>query len=198
VDFVYVLEGDGGGDGLFWGASAVQRIGRVNTTFRMLGSAALQEESEVVSDGYLLFSEVSWTPARTRDNAYVNAFWGIDNFASAARGPDKGGPLGRAGILFAAVGLGRYGAALGNRADEAAGAAVGYQKFLDEAGRRQLVVEFGGRLGTDGESDGALALGARYQQALGQRMVLQLDAFGLFQESRDEGFGIRAELRYEF
>ena len=34
---------------------------------------------------------------------YANVFWGIDRFASAARGPTTGGPLGRTGILIAAA-----------------------------------------------------------------------------------------------
>lgn len=195
LDVVYILDDDNETDGVFWGASTVQRFGHLNTAFRLLGSNALHDESDAVSDGYLLFGEISWTPKRTDDVAYVNAFWGIDNFASAARGPSTGGPLGRTGILFSAVGLGRYGAALGNRADESAGGAIGYQMFSTDH-RRQLIVEFGGRRGTDGE-DGTLALGARYRHALGQRTVLQLDAFGAFQ-SDDDAFGLRAELRYEF
>ena len=150
-----------------------------------------------MSSGFLLFGECAWTPAWTHDNVYINAFWGIDNFSSAARGPATGGPLGRVGILFAAVGVGQYGAALGNRADESAGAAIGYQLFLDET-RKQIIVEFGGRQSTDAEGDGLLALGARYQQAIGQHMVLQLDAFGSHQESRDQGWGSRVEIRYEF
>ena len=197
LDFVYVLDDDGRTDGAYWGASSVQRIGKLNTAFRALGSYALEDESPAVSDGYLLFGEVSWTPSRTDDNAYINAFWGIDDFASAARGPATGGPLGRTGILFSSVGLGRYGAALGNRPNRSVGAAIGYQAFFDET-RKQLIVEFGGRQGTDGDGLGSLALGARYQQALGQRAVLQFDIFGSMHESRDEGFGARIELRYEF
>ncbi len=197
ADVVYVLDEDGATDGLYWGVGAVQRIGRLNTSFRLLGSHALQGESGAVSDGYLLFSEISWTPPRTDDNGYVNAFWGIDEFSSAARAPDAGGPLGRTGILFASLGLGRYGAPLGSRAHDSVGAAVGYQKFFDET-RKQLVVELGARGSTRGREEAAMALGARYQQAIGQHLVLQLDAFGSIGESRDPGFGGRVELRYEF
>ncbi len=197
ADFVYVYNHETPTDGAYWGVSGVQRIGHFNTSFRLLGSHALQDESAAVSSGYLLFAEASWTPAWTHDNVYVNAFWGLDSFSSAARDPASGGPLGRTGILFAAVGLGRYGAALGNRADDSVGTAIGYQLFLDET-RKQLIVELGGRTGTASDVDGALALGARYQQAIGQNFVLQLDAFGSIQESRDEGFGARVELRFEF
>jgi len=203
ADFVYVIDNENdegsGGDGLYWGVSGVQRMGHYNTSLRVLGSHALEGESPEVSDGYLMFGEVSWTPAWTHDNIYVNGFFGVDEFSSAARGPTTGGPLGRTGILFAAVGLGRYGAALGNRAENSYGGAVGYQWFIDHQKRRQLIVELGGRNGykNDG-NDGQLALGARYQQAIGQRMVIQFDAFGALNENRDEGFGGRVELRVNF
>jgi hypothetical protein len=128
---------------------------------------------------------------------YANAFWGIDRFASAARGPTTGGPLGRTGILFAAVGIGRFGAALGNRADRAVGSAVGYQKFFADT-RRQLIVELGGRHDTHSQGRGALALGVRYQHALGQRVVIQVDVFGAIHKRRTSGWGSRCELRYEF
>ena len=197
ADFAYVFDTDQNTDGVYWGLSAVQRIGLVNTAFRVLGSQALDAETAAVSDGLLLFGEVSWTPAWTHDNVYVNAFWGIDQFSSAARGPATGGPLGRAGILFAAVGLGRYGAALGNRADDSAGLAVGYQKFSHDT-RRQLIVEVGGRQGTTGADDGAAALGARFQQAMGKHFVLQVDGFRSVLESRDDGWGTRLELLFQF
>ena len=45
---------------------------------------------------------------------------------------------------------------------------------------------------------GSLALGVRYQLAIGQRMALQLDECGAIHESRDEGCGARVELRYHF
>ena len=54
-----------------------------------------------------------------------------------ARGPATGGPLGRAGINFAAVGLGSYGAPLSSRARDVAGGAFGYQKFYGAAKRRR-------------------------------------------------------------
>ena len=196
-DLVYVFDTERETDGAYWGVSAVQRIGHVNTSFRVLGSDALDAETDAVSDGYLLFGEVSWTPAWTHDNLYVNAFWGIDRFSSAARGPAMGGPLGRVGILFAAVGLGRYGAPLGNRADDSAGLAFGYQKFLHDT-RRQVIIELGGRHGTIGIDDGALALGGRYQQAIGRHLVLRFDAFGSTYEARDDGWGGRVEMVVQF
>lgn len=197
VDVAYILDDDDRSDGVFWGISSVQRIRHVNTSFRLLGSHALDDESDAVSSGYLLFAEISWTPKKTEDLVYLTTFWGIDNFSSAARGPATGGPLGRTGILFAAVGLGRFGAPLGNRADQSVGGAAGYQLFLDGT-RKQVVFELGGRHSTESNGDGALGVGTRYQQAMGQQAVLQVDLFGTIQESRDEGWGTRVEIRYEF
>ncbi len=173
VDVVQTIDDEDGDDGTHWGASGVQRIGHTNTSFRYLGSQARNDETAAMSSGHLLFTEVSWAPPWTDDNMYINAFWGIDQFASAARSPETGGPLGRTGILFAAVGLGRYGAALGNRVDDSVGGAVGYQAYLDEGKRKQLIVELGGRQSTVAEGDADTALGGRYQQAFGQHMVLQ-------------------------
>jgi hypothetical protein len=198
VDFVYVDDKDFNTDGFFWGASSVQRIGHFNTTFRVLGSHALNEESAVVSDGVLLFSEVSWTPAWSDNIIYFDTFWGIDQFTSAARDTSVGGPLGRVGVLFADVGMGRYGAPLNNRANNSFGAAMGYQMFLGDGFHEQLVFEFGVRHSTIDAHDTVYALGTRYQKALDQHWVLQLDAFGSLEQARDNGFGGRFELRYQF
>jgi len=197
LDFIYLDDKDGQSDGAFWGASAVQRIGHLNTSFRVLGSHAIDRESPAVSDGYLLFTELSWTPPYSYDLVYINAFLGIDRFSSAARGPATGGPLGRTGLLFEAVGIGRYGAPLGSRADNAVGAAVGYQMFLDGPDK-QIVLELGGRQDTDGADDAAVALGARYQQALGNRFLLRFDLFPAHHRTRGLGYGARSEIRFEF
>ncbi len=197
-DVAYVLSDEGdGGDGLFIGASATQRIGLWNTSFRANASIALEDESDAVSTGGLLFGEISKTLPYTEDVIYGNAFWAIDEFSSAARDDLAGGPLGRVGILFAAVGLGNYGAALSNRADDVAGGSLGYQIFFNEQ-RTQLVFEIGGRKGTSSEIDDAAAIGARFQQAIGDRYVFQVDGFAALQEDRDEGFGLRAELLVRF
>ncbi len=192
ADFVYVFDTIDDSDGAYFGFASVQRIGHFNTGFRVLGSYALDIETPAVSDGYLLFSELSWTPAWTLDNVYVNLFWGIDRFASAARAPEAGGPLGRVGILYAAAGIGNYGAPLGDRADDAAGFAVGYQMFSGDT-RRQTIFELGARASTDGTPTNAAAFGIRFQQALGQRFVLRLDGFGSTHELLDDGWGARAE-----
>jgi len=194
VDLIYV---DGDHPGWFGGVSAVQRIGHYNTSFRALFSEAENADNGFASDGYLLFGEVSWVPHYTHDNVYINGFWGIDRYSSAARGPATGGPLGRTGILFAAVGMGRYGAALGNRADDSFGGAIGYQMFLD-GGLKQWIFEAGFREETEGVEQGAYAIGARYQQAFGQHVVARFDGFIGEQNEGGSNNGLRAELLYKF
>ncbi|MCH9647685.1 MAG: hypothetical protein K0U98_05555 [Deltaproteobacteria bacterium] len=177
ADFLYVTSEESTGDLASVGISAVQRLGQLNSSFRILGSVAVDEETPFATDGVLLFSELSWTPHGTHDLMYINTFAAIDEFSSASRGPGTGGPLGRAGISFAAVGLGSYGAALSSRAREVVGGAVGYQKFMKKT-RRQLIVELAGRVGTANDVSDAAAVTLRYQMAFGRRFVLVLDGFG--------------------
>jgi hypothetical protein len=136
------------------------------------------------------------------DLVYLNGFWGLDSFTSAARGATAGGPLGRVGILNAAVGLGRYGAPLSNQADHAAGGALGYQMFFGELRRQQLLFEIGGRAPTERPTlpreQAAYGIGARYQHAFGRRTVLVLDAFGVSRHRTDDSFGGRMELLVKF
>jgi hypothetical protein len=198
LDGAYVLSSsEEDGDGLYLGAGATQRIGYVNTTFRGNASFALDDESAAVSSGALLFGQASITPFGTDDLAYLDGFWAIDNYASAARDDDAGGPLGQVGLLFAAVGLGNYGAPLGNRADDAVGGAVGYQAFFNDY-RTQVVLEVGGRKGTSDSNTDAAAFGARFQQALGDRLIFRLDGYVRWQDQLDEGAGMRAELQVRF
>lgn len=199
LDLVYIEAGNDTGDAFFAGLRGVQRIGPFNTTITLNTSLPAERETPQTSRGTLWFNEISWTPPRTRDFLYLNAFWGIGEFSSAIRGPATGGPLGRTGILFAAVGLGRYGAALGNRADNAAGGSLGYQKFFDGT-RRQLIVELGGRRNTNDRTDqsGAFATGLRYQQAVGQHYIARVDAFGAVREGRDPAYGARLEWLTKF
>jgi hypothetical protein len=197
-DLIYVLDDQTGNDSLHWGTGSIQRMGHFNTTFRALGSHAVHDENAAVGDGILLFGEASWTPPYTHDNMYVTAFWSIDEFTSAARGPLAGGPLGQAGINFAAIGLGRYGAPISNRTSEAAGGAVGYRWLVGNNERTHFTAELGGRHSTEPGGDDSMSLSGRYQQAIGQHTILQLDLFGSLQESRDPGFGGRIELRYTF
>lgn len=182
-DIAYVNADDLTGDGLYLGLSSVQRMGKYNTSFRILSSFPIGDETIHNSQGTLLFSEISWTPHGNHNLVYINAFAGIDNFRSASRDPSVGGPLGRTGILYAAVGLGRYGAALSNDASESGGGSLGYQMFFAHD-RQQLILELGGRYATNDFGQRAVAGGASYQIALGRRWIFRLDGFTSF-VSRD-------------
>lgn len=197
VDFDAIYVPSDRGDGAYAGVGATQRFGKINTVFRAEQSVALDDESRRVGTGTLLFSELSYTVPYADDLVYANAFWGIDEFSSAVRGPTAGGPLGRAGVLFEAVGLGRYGSPLNNRAENSAGGALGYQMFFGELHRRQLIFEVGAWQPTDGR-DSAQALGSRFQQAFGRRFVLVLDAFGALREESRDAYGGRVELLVKF
>ena len=192
---LFLVRGDRDTNGAYWGVSSVQRIGHMNASFRALGSHALDEESAVVSDGYLLLAELSWTPAWSHDLVYFNPFVAIDRFSPAARGPGSAGPLGRVGILFEPGGLGSYEAPLGGELGDMLGAGLGYQWLLAH-GRRQVVVEVGGRKRYRGAA--AAAAGVRVQQALGRRLVARLDGFAVRDERDEASFGGRLELRVEF
>lgn len=199
VDLAYVngeLTADSGGDGFYWGLGATQRFGFINSTLRLNGSHALDEETSSVQDGTLLFLQLSTSPRGRHDNVYLNGFWGIDNYTSASRDPTTGGPLGGTGLLFAAVGLGRFPAALGSFADESWGLALGYQRFWD-SDRTQLVIEAGGRKRTDGGTD-ETAVGARVQRKLGRRYLIQFDGYMTKMDGGDTRFGLRSEFRVNF
>ncbi len=199
LDLVYLESGKDTGDAFFAGIRGVQRIGPFNTTFTLNTSFPTERETPQTSRGTLLFNEISWTPPHTKDFLYLNAFWGIGEFSSAIRGPETGGSLGRTGILFDAVELGRYGAALGNRADNAVGGSLGYQAFFNRT-RQQLIVELGGRKNTNDQvaTGDAFAAGLRYQQAVGRHFIAQVDAFGAVREGRDPAYGARLEWLTKF
>lgn len=196
-DALYVLTGNQS-DGLYFGLGSVQRIGRIATTFRVNHSIATETESAAVTDGTLLFAELAYEPPYTHNIVYLNGYLGIDDFASAARGPAAGGPLGRAGILFAPPGLGRYGSGLSSAASKSVGGALGYQMFFGDLRRKQLILEVGGLTDTDSRNASAEAIGARWQQAFGRRTILRLDAFGALQENAREAVGARMELLVKF
>lgn len=194
------------GDGIYAGISAAQRIGEFNTTFRVNGSLAQHDESVLVRDGILLSSELSWTPYGTNDTVYFNPFVAFGEFLQAAREEiDGGGPLAPLGILFASPNIGQYGSEMVNRANDVAGVALGYQAFWDD-NRRNLALEFAFRkdLGLDGGANESLdgfdqyGIGFQLQQAIGQRLLFQLEGYGVLQEDRDEAYGGRAEFLYQF
>lgn len=202
VDVFYVDTDDGLGSLITGGISAVQRIGKTNAAFRLLASSPSGQETALATEGYLFFSELSWIPHYTHDLVYLNTFWAVDEFSSAARAPDAGGPLGRAGINFAAVGLGSYAAPLSNRARDAVGLAFGYQKFLDDT-RKQVLTEVATRIATVSDGVDAASVTVRYQAAIGRRMVFVLDGFVGYEDnplldiSRNL-YGGRVELQVKF
>jgi len=194
VDVVYV-DGEETGDLLNVGLDTTRRFGKTNVTFRAAFSQALGGVTEQSDDGLLLFTELSWVPAYTHDNVYLNGFVAVDQFTSAARGPLAGGPLGRTGLLFAAQGLGSVPAALSNAAQEAAGVALGYQRFSKDR-RTQVTLEAGARFDNSVNTDDEVGLGVRFQRAIGYRSFWQLDAFAT-NSSLTSGteYGVRLELQ---
>lgn len=199
VDFSYVTStrAKGGDVGVF-GIGTTQRVmGVYNTALWADLSWAPDIKSAVANNGALLFSEISRTLPRSDDVVYFNAFWGINNFTSAARNPTAGGPLGQVGILFASAGIGSYGAPLSNAASKAAGGAVGYQMFFNNE-RTQLVLELGGRVPTISHQKAAIALGSRLQFALWDRYRLEFDGFVSDQEGGNTGAGLRSEFTVQF
>lgn len=200
ADIAYVDSDDSnGGDGIFLGLSSVQRISDINTAFRVNQSFSLDGANPQVNTGTLFFSEVSFTPLGTHDLVYWNAFLGIEQFSSASRDINAGGPLGRVGLLFAAPGIGRAPAPLGNRAEEAWGGAVGYQMFFNDDAT-QVVLEAGGiKSGADFRRvrDGAGA-GFRVQHKFLERYLVQLDGFYTYREVERETVGGRVEFLVQF
>ncbi len=200
VDAFYLIsKGADDSDGIFLGASAVQRIGEFNTAFYVNQSIALDRRQATVDDGTLLFGEVSRTPLGTHDLVYANAFWGIDNFSSASRGETNGGPIGRVGLLFASSGIGTYPAALGNGVEDAVGGAVGYQMLFNDE-KTQVVGELGFVETTDDGSSvqNGIGAGIRFQHKFAERYLFQVDGFVADRERADETYGIKTEWRVQF
>jgi len=203
ADVVYVeTDNNGVGNMVVWGLSGIQRLhgyhNQYNTSFHILGSHPTENETSTAGQGELLVSRLSWTPHGGLDVIYLNSFWGIDQFTSAARGPLQGGPLGDGiGILWAHAGLGRFDTPIFNEVADSAGGALGYQILLDGT-RSQVTFELGGRSDTKQANDGVIAGGFRYQQACGQHTVWILDAFIGKQESQRLHDGARVEMLVKF
>lgn len=184
--------------GFYAGIGTVQRYGHWNVALRLNGSKALDEESEIVSDGLLGFAEVSRTLPYGEDLVYANAFGVAGTFTPAALGPDAGSPLGRAGVLFASSELGRFEPALSGATEDTFGGAVGLQKFFNNA-RTQLILEAGGRYEGGDDIRNSAAVGAQVRHAVGRRVVLRGDAFYAVEEgSGGDGFGARVEIAINF
>ena len=196
ADVIYVDSGDQG-DILVWGLSNTTRLAQTyNWTVRALGSWATEDTSEFATNGQVFFNEFSLTPKWSEDLVYWSTFYARDNFSSAARDENVGGPLGRTGLLFAARGIGNYPSPLNNGTNDAYGSSLGYQMFFDN-NRRHLIFEVGGvkSIAEDSEEFGGAF---QVQQAFGNRYILQFDTFATKSPSGDENFGLRTEFLVKF
>ena len=201
ADVVQVWSDNGIDDLFAFAVSGIRRISGFHNTYNsslhFLGSFPTNGETDRAGQGELLFSQLSWTPHHTHDLIFLNTFWGIDQFTSASRGPLGGGPLGQAGLLFSAAGLGNYGAPLNNQASNVVGGSLGYQMFFDHT-RQQVLFEVGGRQDTDGVDEAAIGAGVRWQRALDQHWLVVVDSFVTKREDRDVAQGARVELQMKF
>lgn len=200
LDLIYVDDNTDDGDAFYVGASAIQRIkalGGISTAFRVNSSFALEDEipGNVIGDGALFTAEISATPKGSDDIAYFNPFISVGNFTQAGREPIVGGPLANTGILFASPNLSTYGSEIRNFVDDTVGFATGYQAFWDNK-RRNLIIEFAGRedYGGVGEGIDSLSIGFQLQQAVGQHVQLQLEAFYTVNDDLPDGSGARFEV----
>jgi hypothetical protein len=200
IDVIYVNADSRTGSGLYGGISSVQRLwGWLNTTFRVLGSYALDQQTASVASGALLYSAISWTPEGTDDIAYIDTYGAINNYTPAARDAGLGGPLTNVGILYEGVGLGgSYGNVLPNVANRSFGGAIGYQKFFNRT-RTQIIFELGARKGTASQDKKAeAALAVRFQQAIGSHLIARVEGFAHAKEAIHTQYGARYEFFLKF
>jgi len=186
---VYDVNDSNPSNGLNFAFSSYQQFwGILNTTFSYNQSIALNGEKSQSQTGAVLLSQFNLTPPYTVDNAYMNVFWGIGNFTSAARSADAGGPLGQTGILFSASGLGNYGPALPSDAQNMFGGSIGYERYLGSI-HRKIILEFGGVT-----KDSAIAFGGQFEQAIGRNFLLTLGSYVSHQQNhkRSIGYGVRS------
>jgi hypothetical protein len=198
IEMLHVSDAAQFGDAWYVGGAAIQRFWLINTAFRVNSSIADGPSTAVSTDGTLVSLETSFTPFRSEDIVYFNPYVAFGNFTQAAQDPIVAGPLGGLGINFAAYGIGTSDSALSSAARDVAGFATGYQAFWDNH-RRSLTLEFGVRENTasNGTFD-AQAIGTRFQQALGQRVLLEVDATFTRQEDHNDAYILRTELAYQF
>ena len=201
-DFFFSADNSGeGGDGVYAALSAVQRIGKFNTSFRVLGSAALENDrlnAAAVGNGALMTAQISTKPADTDNVLYLDAFWGPGRFTSVSRTFDVGGPLSTVGLLYAETQLGHFGAALSSYPDNTYGGAVGYQIFLDDLATRQVTFELGGEAGSQTANYAAGAGAFQYQQSFAQHFVWTVGAVGGVQNGGTPIWGARSEISVNF
>ncbi len=197
LDMVYVADKDAVGDSFHVGFSTIQRIGVYSTAFRINSSIADGEDNAKAGTGTLFSAETSFTPEKSDDIVYFNAFVAAGNFTQVGREAIVGGPLGALGILFASPSLGNFGSELNSFTDDMAGFATGYQAFWNHH-RTSLTFELAGRKDTSGERFDDIAVGFEFRQRLAQRIQLQVDTHYTVQEKRSDGYGLRTEILYQF
>jgi len=182
-----------GGSGVYFGASATQRFGDINTAFRVNTSTALDGTGTAVDNGALLLGEFSRTVTGSTDLVYANVFETIGHYTSAARSTDAGGPLERVGIMFTPPAAGLVGSPISGYADHVYGGALGYQMFFGP--RKQLTLELAGENDTNGSKQGVVGIEGQYLQAITSRTSIQFNAFLLDGESGHVGSGVSVESR---
>ncbi|MGE5270685.1 MAG: hypothetical protein ACM3JG_13545 [Thiohalocapsa sp.] len=198
VQLLHVSDARQFGDAWYVGGAAIQRFSWLNTTLRVNSSIADGRSTAVSTSGTLLSLETSFNPYRSDDIVYLNPYVAFGNFTQAAKDPVVPGPLGGLGITFAAYGIGTAVSPLSSAAKKVAGFTTGYQAFWN-GHRRSLTLEFGLRENTGANGTfNAQAIGARFQQAIGQRVLWEVDATATRQENRNDAFGLRTELAYQF
>ncbi len=197
IDVIRVTDQSRFGDTWYVGGAVIQRFWLINTALRVNSSIASGPETTVSTDGTLVSLESSFTPFRSDDIVYFNPYVAFGTFTQAAKDPIAGGPLAGLGITYAAYGIGTSVSPLSNAARDVAGFALGYQAFWDTH-RRSLTFELGVREDTGGNTFNAQAIGIRFQQAIGQRVLLEVDGTASRQEDRPDGYGLRTELLYQF
>ncbi|MFT4925981.1 MAG: hypothetical protein ACI8WB_002076 [Phenylobacterium sp.] len=198
LDVIYVND-DYQTDAWYLGASSIQRMGMINTAFRVNASMPDDGESAAVDGGVILSAEFSRTMHGSDNLMYLNAFWSIDHFTQAARSADAGPAVANLGLLYSPVGMGRYSVPLGGSIADTFGSTFGYQMYLDGI-RSQLIVEVGARTSTSSGSDDQDAFGvaARYQRAIGLRHLLRFDAFAASVANNRTSHGLRVEWKVKF
>ena len=197
VDMIYIDDDQDEGDSFNIGASAIQRLGHFNTAFRINSSFAEGTDGPKAGTGTMLSAEVSWTPYRSDDIAYVNGFVVDGNYTQAGREPIVGGPLSGMGILFASPGVGNVLSELNNFTDNVAGLVMGYEAFWENH-RRSLTLEVASRKDLDGSGFDDIAFGFEFRQRLAHRVQFQLGASYSVLEKRNDGSTITTEIRYQF
>ena len=197
LDMIYVDDNIDTG-AWYIGSGSTQRIGTLNSTFRVNASIPKDNESLAVDSGVILSAELSQTLHNSDNLVYLNTYWSIDHFTPAARSMDAGLPIANLGLLYSPVGMGRYAVPLGQSIIDTFGTSLGYQMYLGGI-RKQLIVEIGARTSTESDADeDAYGIALRYQQAFGQRYLLRLDAFAADGQNRDTAHGARVELMVKF